>query len=98
MKTAEEIAKRYFKNGWWNPNSKKLRIRMEEAFVAGYNEAMRWKDPKNELPKCNYLMQIKYIDIFSNIINYGHDRYIEDAGMWDIEQSVNIKILAWRPL
>lgn len=64
----------------------------------GYNEAIRWRDPINDPPKCNNLMQIKYGDIFSNIINYGHDRYLEDMGMWDIEQLANVKVLAWRPI
>lgn len=67
-------------------------------FLAGYNEAMRWRDPIDDPPKCNDLMQIKYGDIFSNIIDYGHDRYLEDMGMWDIEQLANIKVLAWRPI
>ena len=70
----------------------------ERDYLAGYNEAMRWRDPINDPPKCNDLMQIKYGDIFSNIINYGHDRYLEDMGMWDIEQLANIKVLAWRPI
>ena len=69
-----------------------------QAYEAGYNEALRWRDPINDPPKCNDLMQIKYGDIFSNIINYGHDRYLEDMGMWDIEQLANIKVLAWRPI
>ena len=70
----------------------------QRDYLAGYNEAMRWRDPVNDPPKCNDLMQIKYGDIFSNTIDYGHDRYLEDMGMWDIEQLANIKVLAWRPI
>lgn len=69
-----------------------------QAYEAGYSEALRWRDPINDPPKCNDLMQIKYGDIFSNTIDYGHDRYLEDMGMWDIEQLANIKVLAWRPI
>ena len=68
------------------------------GFIAGYAEAMRWRDPVDDPPRCNELMQIKYSDIFSNIVDYSHDRYIEDAGMWDIEQFANILVLAWRPI
>ena len=62
------------------------------------SEALCWRDPVNDPPKCNDLMLIRYGDIFSDIVDYSLDRYLEDAGMWDIEQSVNIKVLAWRPI
>lgn len=67
-------------------------------FLAGYNEAMRWRNPIDDPPKCNDLMQIKYVNIFSDDIIYEHDRYLGDMGMWGIEQSVDIKVLAWRPI
>lgn len=69
-----------------------------QAYEAGYNEAMRWRDPVNDPPKCNDLMLIKLSDIFGNIVDYSLDRYLEDAGMWDIEQLANIKVLGWRPI
>lgn len=69
-----------------------------QAYEAGYNEALRWRDPIDDPPKCNDLMQIKYVDILSNIVDYSHDRYLEDMGMWDIEQSVHISVVAWRPI
>ena len=58
----------------------KLKKYAKVDFLAGYNEAMRWRDPNTDPPKCNDLMQIKYIETFSNIINYEHDRYLEDIG------------------
>lgn len=106
MKTAEE-AKKYAKKIIVLENRDKFSneadLRTAEywaykAYLAGYNEAMRWRDPVNDPPKCNDLMQIKYGDIFSNIIDYSHDRYLEDMGMWDIEQLANIKVLAWKPI
>ena len=97
MKTAEEKFDEFLnKNGGSNLGSPMNAA--YEGYIAGYNEAMRWRDPINDPPRCNDLMQIKYGDIFSNIINYGHDRYLEDMGMWDIEQLANIKVLAWRPI
>lgn len=109
MKTAEEKANKYAEEAIPTLDSdsnseliqdfvQKQRKYAKVDFLAGYNEAMRWRDPNTDPPKCNDLMQIKYIETFSNIINYEHDRYLEDMGMWDIEQSVNIKVLAWRPI
>ena len=97
MKTIEEKADEYI-HSVVNGSMGSAVNAAYDAFIAGYNEAMRWRDPVNDPPKCNDLMQIKYGDIFSNIINYGHDRYLEDMGMWDIEQLANIKVLAWRPI
>jgi len=109
--TAEEKAKE--KVSWNDVKEKYLKFHRMDKFTEnmaididfGYwlaneviKEAMRWRDPVNDPPKCNDLMQIKYGDIFSNIIDYGHDRYLEDMGMWDIEQLANIKVLAWRPI
>lgn len=46
----EEKAERYIKNGWGELNVGGWRARMKEAFIAGYAEAMQWRDPKEELP------------------------------------------------
>lgn len=49
--TVEEIAKKYIYNGWWKMNVGGWKARMEEAFLAGYNEAMRWRDLREEKPQ-----------------------------------------------
>lgn len=95
--TAEEVADKHLsetmKGSMGSP-----RNLFYDGFLEGYNEAMRWRDPVNDPPICNDLMQVKYGDIFSNTIDYGHYRYLEDMGMWDIEELANIKVLAWRPI
>ncbi len=97
MKTVEEKARGYLDKISGDSLGSPINAAYS-GFLAGYNEAMRWRNPIDDPPKCNDLMQIKYGDIFSNIIDYGHDRYLEDMGMWDIEQLANIKVLAWRPI
>ena len=56
--TVEEKSERYIKNGWGELNVGGWRARMKESFVAGHKEAMRWRDPKEELPEllpgCDY--------------------------------------------
>ena len=58
MKTAEERAKEYADGMYPNTdNNDYSRTTAEEwdacydGYVEGYNEAMRWRDPKDELPK-----------------------------------------------
>ena len=62
--TVEEKAKKYINNGWWKMNIGGWKDRMEEAFVAGYSEATRWRDPKKELPEDG-------IDVFVKVIRSG---------------------------
>ena len=97
MKTAEEKANEYLCKSIGVPLGSPLNAAYN-GFIAGYAEAMRWRDSANDPPKCNDLMQIKYVNIFSDDIIYEHDRYLGDMGMWGIEQSVDIKVLAWRPI
>lgn len=55
MKQLEEIAKRYVSNQFsgleQNYEMQEMIFRAEAGFLAGYNEAMRWRDPKEELPE-----------------------------------------------
>jgi len=55
MKTVEEKAKEYVSNQFsrleHSYEMQEMIFRTEDGFIAGYNEAMRWRDPKEELPE-----------------------------------------------
>ena len=48
MKTAEEKAERYANEMYQDANE--WDACYDGIFMGGYNEAMRWRDPKEELP------------------------------------------------
>lgn len=48
---AEEYAIKFFPPKENSDPNAALRHTLEEVFIAGYNEAMRWRDPKKELPE-----------------------------------------------
>lgn len=50
MKTAEEKANEYLAEISGNSLGSPINAAYS-GFIAGYNEAMRWRDPKEELPK-----------------------------------------------
>ena len=68
MKTAEEKANEYVFNQFsrleHSYEMQEMIFRTEGGFIAGYNEAMRWRDPKEELPE-------EGIDVFVKVIRSG---------------------------
>ena len=48
MKTVEEKAARYANEMYQDENE---RGAWYDGYIGGYNEAMRWRDPKEELPE-----------------------------------------------
>lgn len=62
----------------------------------GYNEAMRWRDPKEELPNEGEEVQLKVFHTYHNKQEYTHDVYM--GGRWMLCESKYIVILGWRPI
>ena len=92
MKTAEEKAKEY--SSQWITSA---RHQHEVDFIAGYNEAMRWRDPKEEPPTNQDIVLVKtdndcyatayYHGKASGFITYGEDAYVEFG-----------EVIGWRPI
>ena len=101
MKTAEEKAMEYTDNEFAIlPKSmakEDMRHRAQKDFEAGYNEAMRWRDPKVEPPTNQDIVLVKtdndcYATAYfhgkaSVFICYGEDAYIEFGD-----------IIGWKPI
>lgn len=70
-----------------------------EGFLAGYEEAMRWRDPKEELPENVEPVIVKYRTA-KNVEKHGIGRYINlgIGNPWTIEGSTGRNILGWRPI
>lgn len=106
MKTVEEKAERYIKNGWGELNVGGWIARMKEAFIAGHAEAMRWRDPKEELPEEDTQVMIKggilKPEIGSDFENLHCTGYYCD-GVWYVSPTdyYSIEIenpTGWRPI
>ncbi len=97
MKTVEEKSERYIKKGFWKLNAGGWKARMNEAFIAGYTEALRWRDPEVDPPTNKDVVLVKtdnncyatayYHGKASGFITYGEDAYVEFG-----------EIIGWRPI
>jgi hypothetical protein len=108
MKTAEEKAKEYAEETilvlysdleLMQDFTQKLKKYAKVDFLAGYNEAMRWRNPKVEVPQTMDSVLVKY-KTRKGILKYGVGRYL-DIGIgnpWTIEGSVNRDVIGWRPI
>ena len=69
------------------------------GFIAGYNEAMRWRDPKVELPENGEPVIVKYMTA-KGIKKYGIAKYFKlgIGNPWTIEGSTSREIIGWRPI
>ena len=99
MKTIQEKAERYIKNGWWKLNVGGWEARMKEAFVKGYTEATRWRDPKEELPTTGEPVIVKYTTA-RGVEKYGIGKYFElgIGNPWTIEGSTSREVTGWKPI
>ena len=103
--TVEEKAERYIKNGWGELNVGGWKARMKESFVAGHTEAMRWRDPEEELPKIDEMVliqvQIRYTDtivkVFPSIGILSECGLTHKMRLVDTHRS-NGLIIGWRPI
>ncbi len=60
------------------------------------SEAIRWRDPKEELPNEGEEVQLKIFDTYHNQQEYTHDVYL--GGRWRLCESKYIDVLGWRPI
>ena len=103
MKTAEEKAERYA-NGMYQ--DAKEWDAWYYGYVAGYEEAMRWRDPKEELPNRDMQVVIKggilKNEVGPDIENDYSAGYYDD-GVWYVSPTdyYSIEIenpTGWRPI
>ena len=108
MKTVEEKAREYAKKRIILENRDKFsdeaNLRAAEyyaykAYLAGYAEATRWRDPKVELPENGEPVIVKYMTA-RNKEKHGIGKYF-DLGIgnpWTIEGSTGREVIGWRPI
>ena len=105
MKTAEEKAKEYLDEISGNSLGSPINA-VYSGFIAGYNEAMRWQDPKEELPNLDMQVVIKggilKNEVGQDIENDYSAGYYED-GVWYVSPTdyYSIEIenpTGWRPI
>lgn len=61
-------------------------------------EALRWRDPKEELPEGGILVQIKFDCSKYKGHPYSHDVFLSGLNRWNIEHHADIKVTGWRPI
>ena len=105
MKTVEEKANKYAEEAILALYSdselmqdfvQKLKKYAKVDFLAGYNEAMRWRKLEEELPDEGEEVQLKIFDRYHNRQEYTHEVYLGDR--WRFLESKYIDILGWRPI
>lgn len=75
------------------------RTMFSSGFLAGYNEAMRWRDPKEELPETGKPVIVKYRTA-KNVEKHGIGKYFNlgIGNPWTIEGSTSREVVGWRPI
>lgn len=70
-----------------------------KSFMVGYNEAMRWRDPKVELPEIGKSVLVKY-KTAKNVEKHGIGKYFNlgIGNHWTIEGSISREVIGWRPI
>ena len=103
MNTVEEKAKEYVSNQFsrleHSYEMQEMIFRTEDGFLAGYNEAMRWKDPGVEQPEDGEPVIVKYMTA-RGIKKYGIAKCFElgIGNPWTIEGSTGREVIGWRPI
>jgi hypothetical protein len=95
--TVEEKAKEYSNSeGIYNEHGERL---LYMGYLAGYKDATRWRDPKQELPDIDESVIVKYRTA-KNVEKYGIGKYFNlgIGNPWTIEGSTSRKIIVWRPI
>lgn len=80
MKTIEEKADSYIKRGWWKTVEGWVN-RVKEGYIQDYKEAMRWRDPKEEMPKDGECVLVKTIYGDLSVAYYWEEK--GDFVFWD---------------
>src|SRR5690554_2861652 len=103
--TVEEKAKKYAEEAILTLHSEselmqdfvqKLKKYAKVDFLAGYNEAMRWRDPKVELPENEEIVQVKCHS--NNETWYEQLRYMKAHNVWACDQTIGAKVVGWKPI
>ena len=97
MKTAEEKAIEYSNSkGIYDEHGETL---LHMGYLAGHNEAMRWRYPKDELPETEKPVIVKYRTA-KNVEKYGIGKYFNlgIGNPWTIEGSTSRNVIGWRPI
>lgn len=70
-----------------------------ESFIAGYEEATRWRNPEVELPKTGESVIVKYRTA-KNVEKHGIGKYFNlgIGNPWTAEGSTSRNIIGWRPI
>lgn len=97
MKTAEEKAMASADE--YKITGEQNRTMFSSGYLAGYNEAMRWRDPKEELPENGEPVIVKYMTS-KGIKKYGIAKYskLGIGNPWIIEASTGREVIGWRPI
>lgn len=68
-------------------------------YLAGYSEAMRWKDPKEELPEIAETVFVKY-RVQNGTLKYslGKYIYIGKPNPWVIRGSSSGRVIGWKSI
>ena len=75
-----------------------MTVEEKVAYTKGYMEAIRWRDPKEELPETEKSVLVKYRTA-KNVEKYGIGKYF-NLGIGNpctIEGSTSRKVISWRP-
>ena len=96
MKTAEEMFDEFLNKNGGSSLGSPINAAYE-GFLAGYKEAMRWRNPKKESPPVGAYVQLKTFDTFHNRQVYTHDEYLGN-NKWRFWESEYLGIIGWRPI
>lgn len=104
MKTVEEKAMASADE--YKITGEQNRTMFSSGYLAGYNEAMRWRDPKEELPEFNkndypngdykrYLIKVVRGSISTR--SYLAVGWLISANRWNVEMDW-VNVIGWRPI
>ena len=69
-----------------------------DGYVAGYNEAMRWRDPEVELPDDHVDVFVKVYSVIENEFDYYVDCVVSDDTGYRWFKRHGDNVAGWRPI
>ena len=106
MKTVEEKAEEYagreipiaYTGGTQTISLTELRQAAIIDYLAGYNEAMRWRDPEVELPDDHVDVFVKVYSVIENEFDYYVDCVVSDDTGYRWFKRHGDNVAGWRPI
>jgi len=97
MKTVEEKAREASND--YGIDDIQHRAMFASGYLQGYAEAMRWRDPKVELPENGEPVIVKYMTA-RGVKKYGIGKFFElgIGNPWTIEGTTGREVVGWRPI